>query len=95
MAQLGAAAREARNALIAEDHERFGRCVDRTFDLRRRMMTLDPRCVEMVELARAAGASANYTGSGGAIVAVCWDEHHRAAVAEALRGAGCEVARAT
>jgi shikimate kinase len=49
------------------------------------MLELDPRCVEMIETARAAGACANYTGSGGAIVAVCRDEQHRAEVRQALR----------
>jgi glucuronokinase len=92
MAKLGEAAREAHDALVAGQLERFGCFVDRTFDLRRRMLELDPRCIEMVELARASGASANYTGSGGAIVAVCWDDRHREAVAEALRSADCEVA---
>jgi glucuronokinase len=91
MVALGAAARDARDALVTGEPERFGRCVDRTFDLRREMLELDPRCVEMVEVARAAGASANYTGSGGAIVAVCWDDRHLEAVADALRKAGCEV----
>jgi glucuronokinase len=93
MAELGATAREAHDALVAGELERFGRCVDRTFDLRRQMLELDPRCVEMVELARASGASANYTGSGGAIVAVCWDEPHADAVAGSLVATGCKVAR--
>jgi glucuronokinase len=92
MAELAGTARGARDALVAGELERFGRCVDRTFDLRRGMLELDPRCVEMVELARGSGASANYTGSGGAIVAVCWDDRHREAVADALRSADCEVA---
>jgi GHMP kinases C terminal len=52
------------------------------------MMPLDPRHVEMIELARGAGATANYTGSGGAIVAVCRDEDHRDEVALALRADG-------
>jgi glucuronokinase len=93
MTELAGAAREARDALVAGELERFGDCVDRTFDLRRRMLDLDPRCVEMVELARASGASANYTGSGGAIVAVCRDEPHADAVAGSLVAAGCRVAR--
>jgi len=56
------------------------------------MMSLDPRHVEMVSVARAAGAAANYTGSGGAIIAVCRDEAHRTAVAGLLGSAGCGVA---
>lgn len=91
MMALAAAAREAREALRAGDRRRFGECVDRSFDLRHTMLELDPRCVEMIEVAREAGASANYTGSGGAIVAVGLDEVHAAEVADALERAGSRV----
>ena len=53
------------------------------------MLALDPRHVEMIECARAAGAGANYTGSGGAIVAVCRDDEHRPRVQHALRELRC------
>ncbi len=91
LARAAAAAHEARTALCAADHAGLRRSVDATFDARQRMMPLDPRHVEMVSVARAAGAAANYTGSGGAIVAVCRDEAHREAVAERLRSADCGV----
>jgi galactokinase/mevalonate kinase-like predicted kinase len=91
LARAAAAAHEARAALLAADHGAVRRGVDATFDARRRMMSLDPRHVEMVSVARAAGAAANYTGSGGAVVAVCRDETHREAVAEQLGSAGCGV----
>jgi glucuronokinase len=86
-------ARDARAALLAGDAAAFARCVDATFDVRRRILELDPRHVEMVEAARAAGAAANYTGSGGAIVAVCASEAHRERVARVLEVASCEVLR--
>jgi glucuronokinase len=94
MDELACTARRAREALVARDPAGFARAVDGTFDLRARMLELDPRCVAMVRTARAAGAAANYTGSGGAIVAACRDEGHAADVAGALQGAGCAVARA-
>ena len=65
--------------------------MDRSFDLRARMMPLDSRHVAMIDCARGAGAAANYTGSGGAIVAVCVDEDHRHAVLDALLMHGCDV----
>lgn len=91
MVALAAAAKGARDALASRDRAAFHRSVNWTFDLRRELLMLDHRCVEMVEVARAAGASANYTGSGGAIVALC-DERERglAEVEEALRARGCE-----
>jgi glucuronokinase len=89
--QLTALARDAARALRSGAFDRFAECVDRSFDLRRQMLALDPRHVAMVTAARAAGASANYSGSGGAIVAVCESEPHRERVLEALRDAGCSV----
>lgn len=88
MTDLAQAARRARAALTGGDREGFGRSVDRTFDLRRQLMPLDPGCVEMIQAARDAGAHANYTGSGGAIVAVCRDAGHRRRVAAAVRRVG-------
>ena len=89
VARLADAARGARRALLDHDLDSFGRAVDATFDARSDLMALDPDHVEMVTTARACGASANYSGSGGAIVAVCRDGRHRAAVDSALRAIGC------
>ena len=58
------------------------------------MLTLDPRHVEMIECARAAGAAANYAGSGGAIVAVCVDAAHRRDVRAKLDQISCETLNA-
>ena len=38
------------------------------FDLRRRTLKISQGNIEMVELARSVGASAKFTGSGGAII---------------------------
>ncbi len=93
MVALATAARGARDALVERDLGRFAQCVDETFDLRGRLVALEELCVEMIEVARACGAAANYTGSGGAIVAVCRDEPHVGEVAAALGTVGCGVAR--
>jgi glucuronokinase len=92
MEGLAATARRARVHLVQDDGEAFGRCVDETFDLRAQMLTLDPRCVEMVEVARRCGASANYTGSGGAIVAVSPDLGRLEAAEHELRRVGGKTA---
>ena len=89
--ELAAAAHRAWEAVVAGDGAELARCADTSFDTRRKLMALDPRHVEMVELARECGAGANYTGSGGAIVAVCRDDRHRAVVREALAGSRCGV----
>ena len=89
MKELAELARAARAALIAGNHERLARTADQSFDVRRRLVALDPRHVELVERARALGAGANYTGSGGAVVAVCRDQAHAGEVARALAELGC------
>jgi glucuronokinase len=90
MSELAGLARAARAALVAGDRARLGAAVDGSFDLRRRMVSLEPRHVEMVECARSLEARANFTGSGGAIVAVCRDERHRDGVTAGLAQIGCE-----
>jgi glucuronokinase len=91
MRRLAAAAREGHRALLVGDLPGFRHAVDASFDIRRELVALDPRHVEMISVARGAGAAANYTGSGGAIVCACLDQDHRRAVCEALRDAPCEV----
>jgi glucuronokinase len=91
MAQLGDVAREARAAVLAGDAGALARCADRSFDARRRMLALHPRHLELIECARGAGAAANYTGSGGAIVAVCSDERQRRRALSDLTCLGAEV----
>lgn len=58
----------ARTALLERDAERLGRLMNENFDLRRTIYDLPPWQVQMVEAARACGASAKFAGSGGAIV---------------------------
>jgi glucuronokinase len=89
MATLARAAHAAAAAIAAGDHAGLCAGVDASFDARRSMLALDPRHVEMIETARAAGAAANYAGSGGAIVAVCTDTDHRERVRSALAAIGC------
>jgi len=90
MLELAGLARAARLAVLSGDRTQLATCADRSVDVRARMMTLDPLHVEMVEMARAAGAGVNYTGSGGAVVCVCADSSHRRSVDAALRQGGCE-----
>jgi glucuronokinase len=90
MARLADHARAAADALRARDHGAFIRALDGSFDERAALMELDPRHVAMVEAARGAGASANYAGSGGAIVGTL-PIGGVEPVAGALCALGCEV----
>lgn len=67
-------AQEARDLIVAGRGAEIGPLIDKNFERRRSIFKLDPRNVEMVDLARAVGAHAHFAGSGGAIVGVYKDE---------------------
>ena len=64
-AQLAA---DGREALLARDADRLAGLINMNFDTRRSIYRLPPWQVNMIETARACGASAKFAGSGGAIV---------------------------
>jgi glucuronokinase len=64
----------AREALEARDYPRLGRLMDENFDRRARLYPLSEGNLRMVRAAREAGASAKFSGSGGAILGICTDE---------------------
>jgi glucuronokinase len=84
MRHFAALAAGAREALAAGDHARLAALMNENFDTRRRIYSLPPWQVEMVEAARACGASAKFAGSGGAIVGTYSDEEGLAAVRRRL-----------
>lgn len=82
----------ARVALEAGDWKKLGECVDENFELRKKIMTLSTEYTRMVDVARSAGASAHFSGSGGAIAGLC-DEEKYPALVTALQNIGCTVFR--
>jgi glucuronokinase len=71
---LAGLAAEGRDALAARDRERLARLMNTNFDIRRSIYNLPQWQIDMVETARACGASAKFAGSGGAIVGTYEDE---------------------
>jgi glucuronokinase len=90
MQRLADHARAAAHALRGGDHAAFAAALDASFDERAALLDLDPRHVAMVRAARGAGASANYAGSGGAIVGTL-PPGGLEPVVSALRAMDCEV----
>ena len=68
MDALARLADRAREVLLKGRREELGAIMDENFELRRRIVPIQPAHLEMVEAARSAGASAKFAGSGGAIV---------------------------
>ena len=65
---------EARNALQENDLETMNKLMNENFDLRQSICAISRKNQEMVALARSIGASAKFTGSGGAIIGLYKDE---------------------
>jgi len=63
-----------RQALLNHDCEAMHHLINENFDLRRSLIPITRGNIEMVEAAREAGASAKFTGSGGAIIGTYKDE---------------------
>ena len=51
-----------------EETDGLGDCINRNFDIRKSVMNISSANLKMVETARCTGASAKFTGSGGAII---------------------------
>ena len=68
--------------------------MDDNFDLRRCIMRIDERDLALVEAARALGASAKLTGSGGAIIGVYENDAVKEQIAKRLGTLGARVIEA-
>lgn len=87
-------ASRGRDALLEGSHDRFAPLMNENFDLRRRIMRIDERDLALVEAARALGASAKLTGSGGAIIGVFVEHAMQERIAERLGALGARVIEA-
>jgi glucuronokinase len=63
-----------RQALLDRDSETLGRLIDANFDQRAKLYRLSEGNLDMVRAARSVGATANFAGSGGAVIGTYRDE---------------------
>lgn len=84
-------ARQARDLLKEKKGDQIGPLLDANFDRRRELFNLSPGNIQMVETARAAGATAKFTGSGGAIVGTYPSEAVFQKLVDTLTPLGMEV----
>ena len=66
--------RQVRDHLVRNEGDRIGSLLNRNFDLRREIYQISRGNLEMIDTARSTGASAKFTGSGGAIVGTYDDD---------------------
>ncbi|NUN94313.1 MAG: GHMP kinase [Verrucomicrobiae bacterium] len=80
-----------RDALLRRDHAAVGPLLDAGFDKRREIYQISRGNIEMIEAARSVGASAQFCGSGGAIVGTYADEAMYAKLVAHLEPLGIRV----
>lgn len=84
---------QVRDILKRGEARAIGPVLDRNFDIRRRVCLVSEGNIRMVETARSVGASAKFTGSGGAIVGTYEDEAMYVRLEEKLTAIGVRVLR--
>ncbi len=91
MRRVASLALEGRWCLVSGNHKRLGELINENFDVRASIYQLDPRNVEMVNLARNIGASAHYAGSGGSILGIYEGAEMLQRLREEFSRQGCRV----
>ena len=66
--QIALLADKGMEAINSGNHAELGSLINQNFDNRCKIMSISPSNMELVQTARACGASASFTGSGGAII---------------------------
>ena len=84
---------EARRCLVERRGDGLGRLLDENFDRRAALCRIGSENLRMIQAARAVGASAKFTGSGGAIVGVCETDAMFDALSSALAPMGVRTLR--
>lgn len=82
---------QARELLLKHEGEKIAPLLDANFNKRREIYRISEGNIRMVETARSAGASAKFTGSGGAIVGTYENEKMFARLVEKLEPMGVKV----
>ena len=95
MEQFRQLTERGRVCLMAGDWKGLGEVMDGNFDLRCTIMPIAPENLQMVQTARAAGASAKFAGSGGAICGLFRDADHLRSLTTALAAINCTVLQPT
>lgn len=93
MQQCAELTERAREALLAGRQELLPALLDANFDIRHSICRLPKEQILMVETARSCGASANFAGSGGAIVGTYPDESAFAKLQAEMKRIGCETVK--
>lgn len=93
MEEWASYAERGREALLKGDVAGLGRLIDANFDLRSRIYDISHGNLEMIQTARALGATSNFSGSGGAVTGTFEDDRMFAKLEEGYAPLGIKVIR--
>ena len=93
MSEFADIAQKGRDALVAGRKDELAALVDANFNLRDSIFNVSEENRRMVMVARNAGVSAKFAGSGGAIVGTYEDDAHFERLSVALSEIGCRTLR--
>ena len=68
LAEIAQVAADGKKAIVDGDRELLTQLINKNFDLRAKIFNISDSNIELVQTARACGASAKFTGSGGSII---------------------------
>lgn len=91
MATWAGYAERGRDALLRRDYATLGRLIDDNYDLRASIYGISEGNAQMIRTARQAGATANFAGSGGAVVGTYEGERMHETLVSAMRPLGVVV----
>lgn len=74
LAELASLAEQGKKAILDGDFETLNKLIDQNFNLRCKIMNISASNMELVNTARLCGASAKFSGSGGAIIGMYEDD---------------------
>jgi len=93
MEEWASYAAQGRDALLGGDGAALGKLIDANFDLRASIYTISKGNLEMIQTARAVGATSNFSGSGGAVTGTFEDDRMFAKLEESYAPLGIKVIR--
>ncbi len=74
LTELAELAEQGKEVILYKDYNTLNKLMDRNFDLRCKIMDISESNMELVRTARNCGASAKFSGSGGAIIGMYEDD---------------------
>ncbi len=93
LGDIASLADKGKQALIDADFGLLGELINENFNNRRKIMAISDSNNELVETARRCGASASFTGSGGAIIGIYKDNEMLQRLVYALRNIQARVVK--